>query len=399
MSQPQDLRPRPGLAPSAPGPQPLGEATGPQPLGEAPGPQPQRVAVRLPLYRPIVTWVLLAIIAVVFLVEMLLGGSTNSDVLLRMGAKSTPLIAAGEYWRLFTMMFLHVGVLHLAFNGYALFIIGTELERLMGPARFLSIYLLSGLFGGLASYAFSDSLAAGASGAIFGIIGAQAAFFLVHRERLGTWGTRRLGSIALILVLNLVWGFSQPGSIDNLAHIGGLLAGVALGWALVPRYEFDPVRMQVLDRNLLGRYWPALGLAVLMLLGGTALVTLAYRDSPRSHLYLGQQAIEQEQWEEAAVELEQAIAQDPSLANAAVYFHLGLARNYLEQPQEAVAAYEKAVELEPDEPATHWNLAMTYLELERYADARAALEAYAELTLAGPAEVQPYLDELERLGY
>jgi rhomboid protease GluP len=382
VSQPQDLQPRPSLAPGTP---------------EA---QPQRVAaVRLPLHRPVVTWVLLAAIAAVFLVEMLLGGSTDSDVLRRMGAKFTPLIAAGEYWRLFTSMFLHVGVMHLVFNGYALFIIGIELERLLGPGRFLSIYLLSGLFGSLASYAFSDSLAAGASGAIFGIIGAQAAFFLVHRERLGTWGTRRLGNIALILVLNLVWGFSQPGRIDNLAHVGGLLAGVALGWALAPRYELDPVRMQVLDRNHLGRYWPALGLAVLLLLGGTALVTAGYRDSPRSHLYRGQQAIEQQQWEEAAAELEQALAQDPSLATVTVYFQLGLARNYLEQPQAAIAAYEKAVELEPDQPATHWNLALTYLEVERYADARASFEAYAELTPAGPVEVQPYLDELERLGY
>jgi rhomboid protease GluP len=390
MTQPQNPQPRPGLSPGTP------EA---RPLGEAPGPQPQRVAVRLPLHRPIVTWVLLAVIVAVFLVETLLGGSTDTGVLIRMGAKSTPLIAAGEYWRLFTSMFLHVGVMHLAFNGYALFVIGIELERLLGPGRFLSVYLLSGLFGSLASYAFSDSLAAGASGAIFGIIGAQAAFFLVHRERLGTWGTRRLGNIALILVLNLVWGFSQPGRIDNLAHVGGLLAGVALGWVLAPRYELDPVRMKVVDSNHLGRYWPALGLSVLLLLGGTALVTAGYRDSPRSHLYRGLQAIEQEQWDEAAAELEQALALDPSLADASVYFRLGLARNYLEQPEAAIAAYEKALELDPDQAASHWNLAMTYLELERYADARASLEAYAELTPSGPVEVRPYLDELESLGY
>jgi rhomboid protease GluP len=352
------------------------------------------------LHRPVVTWVLLAIIAAVFLVEMLLGGSTDTNVLILMGAKSTPLIAAGEYWRLFTSMFLHVGVMHLAFNGYALFIIGTEMERLLGPGRFLSIYLLSGLLGSLASYAFSDSLAAGASGAIFGIIGAQAAFFLVHRERLGTWGTRRLGSIALVLVLNLVWGFSQPGRIDNLAHVGGLLAGAALGWALTPRYELDPVRMQITDRNHLGRYWPALALAVLLLLGGTALVTAGYRDSPLIYLYRGQQAIEQEQWEVATAELEQAIAQDPSLANASVYFDLGLAYNYLEQPQEAAAAYEKALALDPNQPAIYWNLALTYyLELDRYADARTSFEAYAELAPTGAAKVQPYLDELDRLGY
>jgi rhomboid protease GluP len=390
VNQGEELQPRPDLAPGTPGQQPVGEEA---------DPQPQRAAYRLPLYRPIVTWVLLAIIVAVFIVQTLLGGSTEVDVLIRMGAKFTPLIAAGEYWRLFTSMFLHIGVMHLAFNGYALFIIGTELERLVGPGRFLTSYLLSGLFGSLASYALSDSLAAGASGAIFGIIGALAAFFLVHRERLGAWGNRRLGNIALVLVLNLIWGFSQPGRIDNLAHVGGLLAGFALGWALAPRYELDPVRVQVLDRNNLGRYWPALGLAVLLLLGGTALATAVHRDSPRSHLYRGQQAIEREAWDEAAAELEQAIAQDPSLADPAVYFHLGLARNYLEQPQQAIPAYTAALDLDPAHSASLWNLAMTYLDLERYAEARASLEAYEELTPAGPVEVKPYLDQLESLGY
>ena len=350
MNQGEELQPSPDPASGTPEQQPVGEAA---------DSQPQRAAYRLPLHRPIVTWALLAIIIAVFIVQTLLGGSTEVDVLIRMGAKFTPLIAAGEYWRLFTSMFLHIGVMHLAFNGYALFIIGTELERLVGPGRFLTIYLLSGLFGSLASYALSDSLAAGASGAIFGIIGALAAFFLVHRERLGAWGNRRLGNIVLVLVLNLVWGFSQPGRIDNLAHVGGLLAGFALGWALAPRYELDPVRVQVADRNNLGRYWPALGLAVLLLLGGTALATAVHRDSPRSHLYRGQQAIEREAWDEAAAELEQAITQDPSLADPAVYFHLGLARNYLEQPQQAIPAYTAALDLDPAHSASLWKLAMT----------------------------------------
>lgn len=360
--------------------------------------QPQRVVYRLPLYRPVATWVLLVTIGAVFVVEMLLGGSTDVDVLVRMGAKFTPLIAAGEYWRLFTSMFLHVGVMHLAFNGYALFVIGTELERLLGPGRFSAIYLLSGLFGSLASYALSDSLAAGASGAVFGVIGALAAFFLVHRERLGAWGSRRLGNIGVVIVLNLVWGFSQPGRIDNLAHVGGLLSGLALGWALAPRYKLDPIRMQATDRNSLQRYWPVLALAVLLLLGGTVLVTTVQADSPRSHLFRGQLAVEREAWDEAAVELEQAIALDPSLASAVVYFHLGLARNYLEQPHEAVLAYQAALELDPADSASLWNLALTYLELGRYADARSSFETYAELTPGGSVEARPYLDELERLG-
>jgi rhomboid protease GluP len=370
-----------------------------QTFPEGTSPQPQPVAFRIPLYRPIVTWFLLASIAVVFAIETLLGGSTDGDVLIRMGAKVAPLIAAGEYWRLFTSMFLHIGVMHLFFNGYALLVIGTELERLLGPGRFSAIYLLSGLFGSLASYALSDSLAAGASGAIFGIIGALAAFFLVHRQRLGAWGSRRLANIGIVIVFNLVWGFSQPGRIDNLAHVGGLLAGLALGWALAPRYELDRIRTQVVDRNDLQRYWPALGLAVSLLLGGTALVTPIQRDSPLSHLYRGQQAIDAGEWEEAVAEFDQALALDPSLADATIYFHLGLAHSYQAQLEEAINAYQKALELDPALAAPHWNLALTYLEVGRYADARASFEAYAALTPGGGIEVQPYLDELDRLGY
>ena len=269
-----------------------------------PAPRPtQQAWVSLPLSRPIVTYILLAAIGVVFVAETLAGGSTSVEVLVRMGAKVTPLIAAGQYWRLFTSMFLHIGILHLLFNAYALFAIGTDLERLFGPWRFLTIYLLAGLFGSLASYAFSLNLAAGASGAIFGVIGALAAFFALHRERLGSWGRARLGNIAFLIVLNLIWGFTQRG-IDNFAHLGGLLSGAALGWAMAPRYELDPVRFQLVDRNTLRRYWPALVLAAALLVGGIALVTLSYRHSLGGSLLPAQQLIGQEAWTKAATLLQ-----------------------------------------------------------------------------------------------
>ena len=358
--------------------------------------QPRTVSYRLPLSRPIVTWILLAILVIVFAGETVAGGSTEIDVLVRMGAKVTPLIAAGEYWRLLTSMFLHIGLMHLAFNAYALIILGTELERLYGPGRLVAIYLFSGLFGSLASYAFSYNLAAGASGAIFGLIGALAAFFLVHRERLGTYGRTRLANIAFLIAVNLFFGFTQTG-IDNFAHIGGLLSGLALGWALVPKYQLDPIRYEIIDRNQLQRYWPALALAAALMVGGTALVTVFHRDSVQSHLFRGQQAVERDAWDEAVAEFEQAIDRDPDLADVSTYFYLGLAYNYLGELEKAAGAYESGLELEAHHSPTLWNLALTYLDLEQYARSRSLFETYRELNPAETLEVQPYLDELDRL--
>jgi rhomboid protease GluP len=368
--------------------------------------KPSPGAYTLPQSRPVATWVLLASIVVVFLAEELvgwfqtgsLGGSTNSQVLILLGAKVTPLVASGEYWRLLTSVFLHIGVLHLLFNGYALVAIGLQLERLVGPGRFVAIYFLSGLFGSLASFAFSHSLSAGASGAIFGLIGALAAFFALHRKSLGAWGRSRLANIAFWVGINLFWGFTRS-DIDNLGHIGGLLSGLALGWALAPRYKLDPIRAQVVDRNRLAKYYPALLAAVALLVGGTMAASVVQRDSPRSHLLRAQEAIDQEDWETVVSESEQALAKDPSLADVATYFYLGLGYNYLEQPARAVGPYEAALELESTHSPSLWNLAITELELEHYAKARTLFESYLELNPAEVLDVRPYLEELNQLGY
>jgi len=353
--------------------------------------QARRVSFALPFSKPIVTWILLGVIVLVFAIETLVGGSTETEVLVRLGAKVTPLIAGGEYWRLFTSMFLHIGLMHVVFNGYALIVLGTELERILGWKRFVTIFILSGLFGSLASYALSSSLSAGASGAIFGLIGALAAFFLRHRQQLGTWGRRRLANIAFLLVINLFFGFTRPG-IDNMAHLGGLVSGFCLGWFLTPRYQVDPVELRLLDQNRLARYWPALGLAVLILAAGTALVTLGQRDSAASRLFRAEEAIEREAWEEAIVELEQAVGQDPTLADA--YFYLGLARNQLGQWEPAATAYQSALALEPDYSPALWNLAITNLELERFLEAKTHFETYLQLNPDAADEVAPYLEEL-----
>lgn len=144
-------------------------------------------------------------------------------------------VVHGEYWRLLTVVLVHDGPVHLAFNMYALYIIGPIVERLYGPVRFLFLYLVCGLAGSAASFAFSHAPASvGASGAIFGLFGVLLIADRVHKPAL-TRGARQIQrQIGMLIVLNLVIGVTIP-RIDNAAHIGGLIAGCWLGYVLVPR--------------------------------------------------------------------------------------------------------------------------------------------------------------------
>lgn len=189
----------------------------------------------------VITWLLLAINVIVWLLMQLLGGFLNQDVdvLLRFGAIFGPLIATGEYWRFFTAMFLHAGIIHLFFNCFALFIFGRLVEGVYGQLRFTAIYLLAGLSGGVLSYMFNrTAIAVGASGAIFGILGALAAYFVVHRNTLGEMGRRNLTGLATVAAINLAIGLLIP-NIDNWAHLGGLAGGFVMGLALAPRYLYE----------------------------------------------------------------------------------------------------------------------------------------------------------------
>ena len=158
------------------------------------------------------TWALLGINVLIWLAMEAAGGSTDTGVLINFGAMYGPYIADGEYWRLFTAMFLHVGLTHLAFNGFSLFIFGQQVEKFYGPYRFTTIYILAGLAGSVASFTFNNiSVGAGASGAIFGILGALVAFFVMHREMLGDFGRQSLTGPLVLAGINLVTGFLMLG--------------------------------------------------------------------------------------------------------------------------------------------------------------------------------------------
>lgn len=139
-------------------------------------------------------------------------------------------IAAGEEWRMVTAIFLHGGILHLLMNAYALWIFGPVVERELGRGRFLFIFLTTGLFASAASYAFAErsfQVGVGASGAIFGVVGAFVSYNYRHREL--SLAAARLRGIVPFLVLNLILSFSFP-LIDWKAHLGGFFAGLAAGF-------------------------------------------------------------------------------------------------------------------------------------------------------------------------
>ena len=158
------------------------------------------------------------------------GSSENLAHMLECGAAFPPLIAAGEYYRLVTCMFLHFGFEHLFNNMLLLFFIGDYLERAVGPLRYGVIYLLGGLGGSLLSFFYNleigrEVVSAGASGAVFAVIGAMVYVVIVHKGKLEDISLQRL---LLMAVLSIYFGIVS-GSVDNVAHIGGFAAGFLLG--------------------------------------------------------------------------------------------------------------------------------------------------------------------------
>ena len=202
--------------------------------------QRQMVRTRFALsqYPNLITTLLVAINVIVYLILAIMGGNivNISDNLVQQWGQVGLLVEAGEYWRIFTAMFVHFSILHIGLNMLSLFLIGRTVEVLYGKWRYLAIYLLSGILGGIITLFFTplNVISAGASGAIFGVFGALGIFFVVNRRALGAYGNGAIGQWVFWLGLNLIWGFSTPG-IGILDHIGGLVAGMVLALIFMPR--------------------------------------------------------------------------------------------------------------------------------------------------------------------
>jgi len=219
------------------------------------------------------TSILAAVIVLMFLVEWFMtqraGGSQGGGlfggirgmVMLRLGAKFGPLIYAGQWWRLVTAMFLHAGLLHIGMNLWVLFDLGPEVEGLFGISKFIALYLVTGVFGYIVSVWWSPmTLSIGASGALMGLIGVLIGVSFHH----GQFGRQYRSMLWRWVVYIVIFGLFFP--VDNAAHMGGLAAGIVLGY-LVP--EGAPATRPA--ENL----WNALAvISVVIIAGSFALMAL-----------------------------------------------------------------------------------------------------------------------------
>ncbi|HZE84203.1 MAG TPA: rhomboid family intramembrane serine protease [Puia sp.] len=248
------------------------QGSGPEPASEAmPEKEPSIQAMKTPSFvsmRASSHLITFALVGVNVLIFILMGVSgvnlfePDTQSLLKWGANYRPLSLEGEWWRLLTACFIHAGALHLLLNISGLLYIGLLLEPLLGRARYLMAYLLTGIIASLTSLAWHNvTVGVGASGAILGLFGV---FLSMLISRLVEDAARKplLISIATFVGLNLLFGMG--GNIDNAAHVGGLISGLILGFAYYPALK-TPGSARLRYRTLI---LPSAATLIIVVIGG-----------------------------------------------------------------------------------------------------------------------------------
>lgn len=213
-------------------------------------PIPQPVRVPMPQSAPFVTYTIISVTVVFYLLQLasqfLLQGDLPAALLL----KSNEAIRGGQLWRLLTPALLHGSIAHIGFNMYALLSFGTSLERHFGHGRFFLLYVLGAFAGNVASFLFSEANSLGASTAIFGLLGAEAVFLVQNRRLFAGRFRSAIGNIIFIAAINLFIIGSLPG-IDNWGHIGGLVGGLMFTTFAGPLWEIEGIAptLQLVDRR------------------------------------------------------------------------------------------------------------------------------------------------------
>ena len=285
--------------------------------------------------RAYATWLLIIINIAMWILMEAHGNSHTSQTLVQFGAKVAPLIWQGEFWRLITPVFLHIGLFHLISNCVIIYILGTILESLIGRWRLLFIYLFSGLVGNMLSLHFSPFLSAGASSGVFGILGALVAYGLLYKQAI----PRNFYKVIVIYLLpfilyNFILGiwYSQT---DNYAHLGGLLGGILIFCLLSVEFP-KPVHSK-----------PKWVYAIFMALAFSLLYMFCMQPYPQAYrvyyYVMGETEILNDQVVEAITYFERSLEIDPNYENAHIllgklYYRLGQVR-FKEQRFDAALKY------------------------------------------------------------
>ncbi|MFZ5967992.1 MAG: rhomboid family intramembrane serine protease [Bacillota bacterium] len=261
------------------------------------------------------------------------GSTTDTYTLIQFGAKYNPLVAAGEYYRLFTSMFIHIGLPHLLLNSYALTMLGKDIEAIYGSKKFIFIYIIAGLFGSLGSFLFSTAVSAGASGAILGLMGAYL-YFGIRRPII--FSARYGLNLVSLLVINVAFGLANT-NIDNYAHLGGLMGGFLISWAIGLKNE-KMFRPSAIRKSII-----VVILLLLLLFTGVRI----HQATWEYHLHEGFQSLQEENLETARIHFEKGLKINQQIPD--LYFYLGYIY-YLEGDQNMAIKYlEQALALNPDD--------------------------------------------------
>ncbi len=265
--------------------------------------------IKKPLF---ISHIIVAINVIIFVALIIIQMKFTTDLsvktLIHFGAKVNYKIADGQWYRLITPMFLHSDIYHLLFNCIALISLGPDIEIFFGKTKFLIIYFFSGFMGTIASLVFNDVVCVGASGAIFGLVGANLfLMFLnpaVYKKIYGS-------NILILLAINLVYGFLNS-HIDNSAHLGGMIGGHLIAWTI-------GIKNVTLEWKK--RLW-ALVLIIAILSFSLYNGVIAYKSSPRYDLSKAKILIAENQLPLAYLQLQNGLAKDPD--NEEILYWLSL---------------------------------------------------------------------------
>ena len=343
------------------------------------------VANRL-TFTPVITFALIGLNVLVYIAMGLSGVSWAEPSItdaIRWGADFGPFTIGGEWWRLFTSMFVHFGIIHIGFNMWCLWSLGISLEQLMGRKAFAFTYFASGLAASVVSVAWSPWRAsAGASGAIFGLAGEFVSYLLLRKTSIERSAVKQqLKSLAIFILYNLLRGAASVG-IDNSAHLGGLAAGLILGALIPPLVRHDaannPQVAPQIETTLRGKtnqeaFPLPIAVSAGLVLFAAAMWTYS-KNAPAVHYGKAVKAVSRGNLALGITEMQNAVASDKK----SIFANALLGEWQLEQadPAAAIPALEHALSLIPGAYDVEHNLALAYLGSGR------ALDAINEISIA-----------------